>query len=41
MTEAFAAYVNTGNILSAVDAGCGSGRMCRLLPSLGLDIFRD
>ncbi|MEC5179421.1 class I SAM-dependent DNA methyltransferase [Arthrobacter sp. CG_A4] len=38
MIEAFAAYVNAGNIRSAVDAGCGSGRMTWLLSSLGLDI---
>lgn len=37
MIEAFATYVLEGNGRSVVDAGCGSGRMTRLLSSLGVD----
>ncbi len=38
MIEAFAARVNEGNSLPVVDAGCGTGRMTRLLWSLGTDV---
>ena len=37
MIEAFVTHV-TGGARSVVDAGCGSGRMTRLLASLGVDV---
>lgn len=37
MIEAFASYVMEGNVRSVVDAGCGAGRMTRLLSSAGVD----
>lgn len=37
MIDAFATYVMEGNVRSVVDAGCGAGRMTRLLSSLGVD----
>jgi ubiquinone/menaquinone biosynthesis C-methylase UbiE len=37
MIEAFATHVLDGSARSVVDAGCGSGRMTRLLSSLGVD----
>lgn len=37
MIEAFATHVLEGNARSVVDAGCGSGRMTRVLSSLGVD----
>ncbi|KQN88653.1 class I SAM-dependent DNA methyltransferase [Arthrobacter sp. Leaf69] len=38
MIQAFVAHVTEGNARSVVDAGCGSGRMTRLLSSLGVDV---
>lgn len=38
MIEAFAARINDGTALPVVDAGCGAGRMTRLLASLGTDV---
>ena len=38
MIEAFVAHVTEGSTRSVVDAGCGSGRMTRLLSSLGVDV---
>lgn len=37
MIEAFATYVTAGEARPVVDAGCGAGRMTRLLSSLGVD----
>lgn len=37
MIEAFAGYVKEGHDLPVLDAGCGTGRMTRLLSRLGLD----
>lgn len=37
MIEAFVRYVSEATTRSVVDAGCGSGRMTRLLSSLGVD----
>ena len=38
MIEAFVTHVAEGSARSVVDAGCGSGRMTRLLASLGVDV---
>ncbi len=38
MIEAFVTHVTEGSARSVVDAGCGSGRMTRLLASLGVDV---
>lgn len=38
MIEAFATHVCEGSARSVVDAGCGTGRMTRLLSSLGADV---
>lgn len=38
MIEAFANRVMEGTVRSVVDAGCGAGRMTRLLSSLGVDV---
>lgn len=38
MIEAFAAHVNGGSTRQVVDAGCGAGRMARLLSSLGAGV---
>lgn len=38
MIEAFVAHVTDGSARSVVDAGCGTGRMTRLLASLGVDV---
>lgn len=37
MIDAFAACVMEGNAASVVDAGCGAGRMTRLLSTMGVD----
>ena len=38
MIDAFVTHVAEGSARSVVDAGCGSGRMTRLLASLGVDV---
>ncbi|WP_144670525.1 class I SAM-dependent methyltransferase [Arthrobacter sp. U41] len=38
MIEAFVTHVAEGSARSVVDAGCGSGRMTRLLATLGVDV---
>ena len=38
MIDAFVTHVTEGSARSVVDAGCGSGRMTRLLASLGVDV---
>ncbi|MET4096330.1 methyltransferase domain-containing protein [Arthrobacter sp. UYCu712] len=38
MIESFAASVSGGPALPVVDAGCGAGRMTRLLSTLGIDV---
>jgi ubiquinone/menaquinone biosynthesis C-methylase UbiE len=37
MIEAFATHVTEGSARPVVDAGCGTGRMTRLLSSLGVE----